>query len=59
MLTLLKQRKISCILRVESLQKGISKEGEGVVSDVERELEEIERKMTELEKDREDRSKRI
>merc|ERR1719422_2896031 len=58
MLTLLKQRKISCILRVESLQRGISKEGEGT-SDVEKELEEIERQMAELEKDREDRSRRI
>lgn len=62
MLTLLKQRKISCILKVESLHRGIVKEGEAEtvrMTEVEAELEEIERKMTDLEKDREDRSKRI
>merc|ERR1719323_1347807 len=64
MLTLLKQRKISCILKVESLQRGIGKdqevtEGMTDMADVERELEEVERKMSELEKEREDRSKRI
>ena len=46
------------LFQVESLQRGISKEGEGT-SDVEKELEEIERKMSDLERDREDRSKRI
>ena len=45
-------------LQVDSLQRGISKEGEGV-SDVEKELEEIEKKMSDLERDREDRTKRI
>merc|ERR1719282_43956 len=64
MLTLLKQRKISCILKVESLQRGIGKdqevtEGMTDMADVEKELEEVERKMSELEKEREDRSKRI
>merc|ERR1719336_1073030 len=64
MLTLLKQRKISCILKVESLQRGIRKdqevtEGMTDMADVEKELEEVERKMSELEKEREDRSKRI
>merc|ERR1719410_81750 len=64
MLTLLKQRKISCILKVESLQRGIVKdqevtEGMTDMADVEKELEEVERKMSELEKEREDRSKRI
>merc|ERR1719443_1940098 len=55
MLTLLKQRKISCILKVESLQRGIGKdqevtEGMTDMADVEKELEEVERKMSELEK---------
>merc|ERR1719232_981644 len=64
MLTLLKQRKISCILKVESLQRGIGKdqevtEGMTDMADVEKELEEVERKMSELEKERQDRSKRI
>merc|ERR1719347_642573 len=60
MLTLLKQRKISCILKVESLQRGISvskpqdqqisnlsplnTDRESLV-EVERELEDIEKKM--------------
>merc|ERR1719210_1748938 len=43
MLTLLKQRKISCILKVESLQRGIGKdqevtEGMTDMADVEKEL---------------------
>merc|ERR1719232_2374087 len=62
MLTLLKQRKISCILKVEGLHRGLVKEGEAEavrMAEVETELEEIERKMNDLEKDREDRSKRI
>ena len=49
-------------IQVESLHRGIVKEGEAEavrMTEVEAELEEIERKMTDLEKDREDRSKRI
>jgi len=57
-LTLLKQRKISCILKVESLQRGIGRDAEGV-PEVERELEEVERKMSDLEKDREERCRKI
>jgi len=57
-LTLLKQRKISCILKVESLQRGIGRDAEGV-PEVERELEEVERKMSDLERDREERCRRI
>jgi len=57
-LTLLKQRKISCILKVESLQRGIGRDSEGV-PEVERELEEVERKMSDLERDREERCRKI
>jgi len=57
-LTLLKQRKISCILKVESLQRGIGRDAEGV-PEVERELEEVERKMSDLERDREERCRKI
>ena len=53
---------IRVFIQVESLHRGIVKEGEAEavrMAEVEAELEEIERKMTDLEKDREDRSKRI
>lgn len=57
-LTLLKQRKISCILKVESLQRGLGRDSEGVEV-VEKELEDVEQKMIELEREREARCRKI
>ena len=46
------------MLQVESLQRGIGRDAEGV-PEVERELEEVERKMSDLERDREERCRKI
>jgi len=56
-LTLLKQRKISCIIKVESLVRGLAKEQEE--QGAEDELREVERKIQDLEKEREVRARRI
>ena len=45
-------------MQVESLQRGIGRDAEGV-PEVERELEEVERKMSDLERDREERCRKI
>ena len=49
---------ICLLLQVESLQRGIGRDAEGV-PEVERELEEVERKMSDLERDREERCRKI
>jgi len=58
-LTLLKQRKISCLLKVGSVHRILGKAESENVDEVEKELEEVERRMVELEKEREDRFRKI
>jgi len=58
-LTLLKQRKISCIIKAESLVRGVEESVGDSRAGVEEELREVERSIRELEGEREARAQRI
>jgi len=58
-LTLLKQRKISCIIKAESLVRGVEEGAGDSRAGVEEELREVERSIRELEGEREARAQQI